>query len=100
MPTSDDARRIAQENFEFNSELVEAYWFPHPEEYRLVYVDPYVVPAEEKLPLFQFKLQDTPTHVATLMVAVIRPEEVGKLLLPEGWGEWHNAKRFGRPEAA
>ena len=90
MPTITEVRPIARENFEENPELVGGYFFPHPEEVRIVYVDPTTVLAPDgRVHVYPFtiRLAEESTD-RPFLIAVVHPEDVGKAALPDGWGSW------------
>lgn len=87
------ARRLAQWHAEAEPHITEILLFPDEkgEEVRLVEIDPTAIPKEDALSPFYFAPEppDTPMWLA---LALIVPEDKGKLQLPEGWGTWDEAE--------
>jgi hypothetical protein len=88
---------LAQEAWDASPDVKAIYWFPNEHEVRLVetcrdmvislsgYVEPFYWDSTEDVPF--------PTGVAA-----IRPEEIGKLELPEGWGGWEQGIKLESPK--
>ena len=87
------ARRLAKWHAEAEPNIREILLFPDEkgDEVRLVEIDPTAMPKKDALNPFYFAPEppDTPMWLA---LALIVPEEKGKLQLPEGWGTWDNAE--------
>jgi hypothetical protein len=85
---------LVRENKESEPGIQEAYWFPNDEEIRLVETDENIPPNDVVTPFYfgavysEHPDENIPFDSA---LAMIRPEEVGKLSLPEGWGSWDDA---------
>lgn len=91
----DQARYLAQENQEAYSELWGTLWFPDTTEIRILIITGESAPYEGDL-INPFYFKPAPDFGLTAWTAVtlIRPEEVGKLRLPDGWPDWSAAKRL------
>ena len=89
------ARRLAAEHMRAEPGTRKVYWFPHEEEVRLVEIEDNLPPLESGT-LEPFDFEASPAHgVATpSRVALIRPDEFGKLELPEGRGGWESAREL------
>ena len=86
------ARFLAEDNRKAEPSIQKIYWFPHPDELRLVeLLDEIPVSMDEQIHAFYF--QPSPEDGLTIgsRIAMIRPEEFGKARLPRGWGEWSDA---------
>ena len=87
------ARMLAEESQEAGSALVKTLLFPSESEIRLLYVDSTARPTleEETIAPYYFG-PDTRSGIRyPSAVALIRPEEEGRLRLPNGWGTWEDA---------
>lgn len=88
------AEEIARANREADPAIKEVYWFPHEEEVRLIEADETVPRSwDGKVHPFRFRASLEDDLPAPSDVALIRPEEVGKVELPEGWGSWDDAEK-------
>jgi len=89
------ARMLAAEHREAESKVIDILWFRAEDEIRLVEVQGDVPPAEsEELEPFHFSPSPKNGLTAPTAVAIIRPEEVGKLSLPPAWGTWKQAEKI------
>ncbi len=66
------------------------YFFPASEEIRLIETDPLMPPAER---IFPFYFGESPAEEIyySLAIALIHPDDLRRLPLPEGWGTWDDA---------
>lgn len=89
------ARRLAAEHMRAEPGIRKVYWFPHEGEVRLVEVEDNLPPSES-VALEPFYFEASPSHgvAAPSCVALIRPDEFGKLDLPEEWGGWESAREL------
>ena len=85
------AEQLAKANAEAEPSIQAVYWFPHDQEIRLIEVDRDTVPSDV-ISVFYFKASPKDQITCDSAVAIIRPEEVGKLEPPEGWGSWDEAE--------
>ncbi|MBN1554868.1 MAG: hypothetical protein JXA11_08985 [Phycisphaerae bacterium] len=88
---------LARENKGVEPNIQEIYWFPDEHEIRLVESDACMPDSTSVTPIYSDPIEsDNPDECIPLPsgIAVIRPEEVGKVSLPEGWGSWDNAIRI------
>ena len=87
------AAELAQESVEAEPSISDVYLFPADDEIRLIEVDEQTVPSDCVAPFYFRPAPEDgiPVHCA---IATIRPEEVGKLELPEGWGSWDDAEKI------
>jgi len=101
MPTELEARALISENMDHNPDFVRCYWFPDPNEYRLVYVDPTLLPAEPGHPVEVFQMtHDEGGKIIPLKVGFVKEEEAEVLPLPDWWGQnWDNAVQVRRRAA-
>ena len=84
---------LVRANVEAEPAIAKAYLFPSDQEIRLVYVDPTTSPlhTDERIAPFYFgasKQTASPFASYVIAVALILPEEEGRVQLPEGWGGW------------
>lgn len=86
------AKVLASENRRADPNIGRMYWFPDEEEVRLVGVTP-SVPLSGDGDVHPFYFRADPGHdlPAPTGIALIRPDEVGKLRLPRKWGDWPGA---------
>jgi hypothetical protein len=68
------------------------YWFPHDTEVRLIELTP-TIPAsgDGRVHPFHFRPKPGLQLHAPSGIALIRPDEFGKLELPSDWGDWNAA---------
>jgi len=91
------AEDLVRANLEAAPEVTKVYLFPSDDEIRLIYVDPTTMPLHpgDAIAPFYFGASrnlERPSDAYTAAIAVIRPEEVEKARLPEGWGDWVRAE--------
>lgn len=84
------AHKLAEANIEVASEIQEIYLFPDKEEIRLVEIDPTTLPSEKILP-FYFRADPEDEIPFRSAIALILPEEKGRISPPSGWGSWESA---------
>ena len=86
------ARALASENRKAEPTIQRVYWFPNEEEVWLVGVTP-TVPQSEDGAVHPFYFRPDPSHNLPVPsgIALIRPDEFGKLRLPTKWGDWRRA---------
>jgi len=86
------AKLLAADNKEAEPEIQRIYWFPDHDEVRLIVLDP-SVPKEQDGIVHPFYFRPSPEDglTAPSAIALIRPEEFGKLRLPHTWGDWSAA---------
>jgi len=95
--TRDDIRRqallLARENKKAEPRIQAIYWVPSTEEVRLIEVESETVRClSGTVEPFYFDPAPSDGLPAPSGIAVIRPDEFGKLDLPEGWGNWEDAE--------
>lgn len=93
------ARLLAAANMKADDEIKRVLWFPDAEEIRLIEVNDGVPKSAEKS-IAPFYFASCPKVGLTVpsAIAMIRSSEEGSLGLPEGWGEWKEAKLIGGEE--
>jgi hypothetical protein len=87
------ATELARENIETEPSIKEVYWVPAEDEIRLIEVDELTISSDFVTP-FYFRSDPQDGIPVPCGVALIRPEEVGSLKMPEGWGAWTDAKKL------
>ncbi|MGI4789561.1 MAG: hypothetical protein ACRYFS_12000 [Janthinobacterium lividum] len=87
------AKMLADAARESDPATIKVLLFPSTEEIRLLYVDETARPTleEETIAPYYFGADKRSGTHYTSAVALIRPEEEGKLHLPAGWGTWEDA---------
>ena len=87
------AKLLADAAREAEPAIVKVLLFPSAEDVRLLYVDPtaYSTPEDETIAPFYFGPNARRGIHHSSAVALVRPEEEGKLRLPQGWGTWEDA---------
>lgn len=97
MPDKETIRKVAaelaQEHVEAEPSISDVYLFPADDEIRLIEVDEQTVPSDCVAPFYFPPAPEDGIPVPS-GIALIRPEEVGKLELPEGWGSWDDAEKI------
>ena len=89
------AENLAKANREAAPDIGDIYWFPANDEIRLVEVVQTPVPTSgDELEPFYFAPVPVDGIDLRSAVALINPEEAGKLNLPAGWGTWNDAERL------
>jgi hypothetical protein len=87
------AKILASANKGAEAGIQKVFWFPHPTEIRLVEVDASTIATIEVEP-FYFSA-DTSVGITSLSaIAIIQPNDVGRAKLPDGWGNWNDAKEL------
>ncbi len=89
----EQARKLAAEARETDPSITKIFWFPHDQEVRLIEADEDTIKsltghAEP------FYFDSTAEIPAPSGIAIIRPDEIGKLKTPEGWGDWENGQEL------
>ena len=87
------AQVLANAAREADPDLLRVLLFPAADEVRLLYVDATARPTleDETIAPFYFGPDRRSGLQYPSAVALIRPEEEGKLHLPSGWGTWEDA---------
>lgn len=97
--TIDDIKRqallLARDNKKAEPGIQSVYWFPSATEVHLIEVDTNNVKClSGSVEPFYFDPAPTDGLPAPSGIALVRPDEVGKLGLPENWGRWEDAQRL------
>ena len=83
------AKQLAADHKEAEPDVERIYWFPDSEEVRLIVVTPSIPPSGDgALHPFYFRANASDNLPSPSAIALIRPEESGKLRLPPKWGDW------------
>lgn len=85
---------LAKENVEAEPDIKTVYWFPDDEEVRLVEVEDMIPISGERVDPFYFDASPEDNMPAPSGIALIRSDEVNKLILPDGWGTWDSAEKL------
>ncbi len=88
------AKELARRNRALDSSLQEFYWIPDNKEVRLIEIEPNAIPSGDFLDPFYFAPIPEMGMLAPSGVALIRPDEVRKLNLPDDWGSWDDAQKL------
>ena len=91
-----EALELARKNLQSEPSLEAIYWFPHETELRLVEAYDDVPPTLDGVAR-AFYWRGTGTDAGKEIwtaIALMQPEEIGRLKLPEGWGGWEDAERI------
>jgi hypothetical protein len=90
--TEQQARSLAADNRKAEPSIIRMYWFPDEREVRLVGLSA-EMPENGDRDLHPFYFQPSPQDGLPLpsRIALIRPDEFGTLVLPDGWGGWDDA---------
>ena len=84
---------LARENKRADPDIQHFYWIPSLTEVRLIEVESTTVKSlSGEVEPFYFDPAPTDGLPAPSGVALIRPDEIGKLTLPAEWGRWEDAK--------
>lgn len=90
MPRTEEIRSLALENAGTYPEFTALHYWPHDDEFRMVYVDPHAMETRDgRVHLSAFGAG--PGQPYDLVVGVVRPEEIGRLSLPDDFGGWDKA---------
>jgi hypothetical protein len=86
---------LAKENRQSEPGITRILWFPDDREVRLVEVeDGLPASSGEQVEPFYFGASPADLFPLPSGIALIRPDEVGKLRLPDGWGDWADAEEL------
>jgi hypothetical protein len=86
------ARAMAAENRQTNPDITTILWFPDDQEIRFVELtDEVPIYIDEELSPFYFRASPEDDLPLPTAIAMIRPNERGKLKLPAEWGDWNDA---------
>ncbi len=88
------AKRLAAAAVEAEPAIKKILLFPSAKDIRLVYVDTNAHPSGEDAEVTPYYFRPARKSGVSFesAVALIRPEEEGRLSLPEGWGGWEDAE--------
>ncbi len=88
------AKRLAEAAIEAEPAIKKILLFPSAQDIRLVYVDTTAHPTGEGAGVTPYYFRPARKSGVNFesAVALIRPEEEGRLTLPEGWGGWKDAE--------
>lgn len=87
----EQAKLLAHENRLAEPAITKVYWFPHDDEVRLVEVLPSIPPSGDRASAYYFRPAPGDDLPAPSGIAMIRPEEFGRVSLPPNWGNWEDA---------
>ena len=86
---------LAQENKKVEPGIKKVYWFPDEREVRLIEVEDGIPPTVgHVIEPFYFDASIQDDLPAPSGVALIRSDEIRRLELPEGWGDWDQAEEL------
>jgi hypothetical protein len=87
----EQARLLADDNRKAEPAITTVFWFPDPDEVRLVEVHSGIAATPEG-PLHPFFFRESPDDnlPAPSGIVLVRPEEVRQRELPEEWGSWED----------
>lgn len=89
------AQVLAKENKKAEPGIKKILWFPDSKEVRLVVLeDDLPRSASKSVEPFYFGPSRADKLPARSGIALIRTDELGRLKLPEGWGNWKKAKEL------
>ena len=89
------ARYLADENRKSDPSIQRVLWFPHMAYICLVELTENVPASlDGEVQPFWFRASAEDGLTVPSGIALIRPEERGKLQLPEDWGTWDDAKEL------
>jgi hypothetical protein len=85
----EQAEMLAAESKKSEPDIDRIYWFPHDSEVHLIQInDKTVTSGSGEVEAFYFDASPEDDITVPSGIAIIRPDEYGKLTLPEGWGDW------------
>jgi len=85
----EQAKKLATESKRSEPDIIKIIWFPDDDEVRLIELDENtVVSLSGQVEPFYFEPEEDITVPSG--IAIIRPEEYRKLVMPEGWGNWED----------
>jgi hypothetical protein len=87
-----EARMLAAHHREGDPDITKVYWFPDDKEVRLLDLSEQI-PIAMDGEVHPFYFPPSPEHGLPMpsAIAMIRPDEFGKLRLPAEWGDWSDA---------
>jgi len=88
------ARLLSQDNQQADSDIIKVLWFPHESMVCLVELHKTIPSMEDDKVVRPFYFRASPEDQlpAPSGIALIRPEEEGRLKLPSDWGTWDDAR--------
>jgi hypothetical protein len=88
----EQARSLAADNRNAQPDITRIFWLPDEEEVRLIEVTEQIpVSSEGEVIPFYFPPAPRYNLPVSSAIAMIRADEIGKLRLPTGWGDWSDA---------
>jgi len=89
------AIQLAMDNKKGEPGIEEFYWIPDSKEIRLIEVESNIAKSlSGSVEPFYFNASPQDGFPTPSGIAMVRPDEVGKLNMPEGWGNWENAEKL------
>lgn len=89
------AIRLAGETLRADPAIRKIYWFPDENEVRLIELEENCPSSQSgEVEPFYFEASPEDGLIFPSGVAMIRPEEYGRLNPPEGWGNWDDAQEL------
>jgi len=86
---------LAKANKQAEPGITKVYWFPNEHEVRLLELEECIPPSSgSDIEPFYFASSTRDQLPAPSGIALIRPDEFGRLKLPEDWGGWEVAEEL------
>ena len=92
-PVRNQAILLATENKRAEPTIQKVYWIPNPGEVHLVELDP-TVACSSSVEAFYFDPAPADELPMPSGIAIIRPDEFGRIPLPPDWGDWSQAQEL------
>ncbi len=89
----EQAQKLALEARDTDPNITKIYWFPHDQEVRLIEIDESMIKSLTGC-VEPFYFDSTAEIPVPSGIALVRPEDVGKLQTPKGWGDWENGQEL------
>jgi hypothetical protein len=85
----EQAKILARESMKSEPDISKIYWFPDDREAHLILVEENTFTSESgEVQAFYFDASPEDNITVPSGIAIIRPDEIGDLTLPKGWGDW------------
>jgi hypothetical protein len=91
----EQAKILAIQSIKSEPDIEKIYWFPDDSEVRLIEIDEKTVNSlSGRVQVFYFDPAPEENITVPSGIGIIRPDEFGKLDLPEDWGDWQDGEEL------
>ena len=93
----EQAELMAKDSKSSDPDVIKIYWFPHDKEVHIIEISDNTAPSGTAVSPFYFGPVPEEGLTEPSGIAIIKPEEYGKLELPPDWGTWDDGVELETP---